>query len=131
MEMSVILHWYVSIQKMLIVLQSRLHSFNLVENAFYEIQAIGVRNNPSLGILIEGEVTAPPCSDPETVKQFKIEPICDLIKTVSRQKEAFLKLMKFTKQSPVFMEEDDEYNSVFSNMVSAKFGYSLKKNIEV
>ena len=84
-------------------------------------------------MLFKGEVTAPPCSDPETVKKFKIDQICNFIKNVSSQKEAFLKLMKYTKQSPVFMEEDDEYHSVFSivNLVSKKYGYSVKKETKV
>ena len=93
-------------------------------------QAIAVRRNPSKGILIEGEVTAPPCSDPETVNNFKIEAICDFLNNVSRNNEAFLKLMKFTKQSPVFVEEYDEYFSIYSK-VRNKFGFSLKKKIEV
>ena len=81
--------------------------------------------------MVEGYVTDQPCSNIDVIHQFKIDPICDFIKTVSHNKEAFLKLMKFTKQSPVFLEEDDEYNSVFSDVVNAKFGYSLKKTIEV
>ena len=81
--------------------------------------------------MIEGVVTGPPCSVPETVQTFKIGQLCDFIKNVSANKEGFLKLMKFTKQSPVYMEEDEEYNSELSSGVAQKYGYIMKKNIEV
>ena len=106
-------------------------AFHFVDRDIVMKEANDVRKNQSLGILIEGEVIAPPCTDPTTVKKFKIDPICDFLKNVSHNKEAFLKLMIFTKQSPVILEEDDEYYSVFSNVDSCKFGHSLKKNIKV
>ena len=98
----------------------------------FENYASAIRKNPEkgIGMLIEGEVTAPPCSVPENVKKFKIGPICSMFKNINGNTDAFLKLMKFTKQSPVFMEEENEYKSIFSSAVS-KYGYILKKNKEV
>ena len=87
----------------------------------------GIRNNPGKGQVIEGEVTSPPCENPKIVKEFKINQICDFIVSVSSNHEAFLKLMKFSKQSPVFLEETDEYSSIFS-AINASFGYTLKRS---
>ena len=45
-------------------------------------------------------------------------------------KTPFLKLMKFSKQNPVYIEDVEEYNSIFSeaNITVSKFGYNLIKN---
>ena len=42
------------------------------------------------------------------------------------EKEPFLKLMKFSKQSPVYLEDQDEYTTL-----SAKYGHTLKNNSKV
>ena len=80
-----------------------------------------IRGNSTMGTFIEGEPSTPPCTSVEIIKQFKIAPICNFIANISMNKEAFLRLMKFTKQSPVFMEYQDKYSSI-----STKNGYILK-----
>ena len=106
------------------------HLFDI--NNGYDIGYVkGIRKNPNVGMLIEGEVSGPPCTVPATVEKFRLDPICNFVKNVSSNKEAFLRLMKFTKQSPVFLEEDDEYKSVFTSVDIKKFGYTLKRNKEV
>ena len=87
-----------------------------------------IRKNSELGVLVEGNSTSPPCTDKKTIEKFELSPICDFLKTFKDKKNAFLKMMKFTKQSPVFIEDDDEYLSVFSNDSISAFGYTWKEN---
>ena len=82
-----------------------------------------IRGNSTMGTFIDEESTKPPCTSLEIIEQFKITPICNFIANISMNKVAFLKLMKFTKQSPVFMEYQDDYPSI-----STKNGY-IYKNI--
>ena len=86
-----------------------------------------IRKNPSVGKLIETDLTGPPCLLKETTKKFQIEPICNILKNVSRNdnRNAFLKLMKFTKQSPVYQEDDEEYKSIYKREELAEFGFYL------
>ena len=104
--------------------------FQIVDNSFLERYAENIREHPNRGILLEGEAKGPPCNNPKTVEEFKINSICNFLKNVSSNKDAFLKLMKFTKQSPVFLDDDDEYLSVFASLFGSSFGhgYTFKKN---
>ena len=85
-----------------------------------------LRNNPQLGILIEADSTSPPCANTKTVQKLKIESICNFVKNVSRSKRAFLNLMKYTKQSPVYLEHHNDISSI-----PLKYGYTLKNRSEV
>ena len=87
-----------------------------------------IRTNPEIGKIVEGEVSAPPCSKNETIKKLKLDKICSFIKNISENKEAFLKLMKFSKQSPVYLEKDEEYTSIFRNESIAEFGFTSIDN---
>ena len=77
-------------------------------------------------MIFDLESSSPPCKNALTMKKYKIESICDLIKVVSHMKQPFLKLMKFSKQSPVYLEDQDEYTTL-----SAKYGHTLKNNSKV
>ena len=85
-----------------------------------------LRNNPQLGKLIEADSTSPPCANTKTVQKLKIESICNFVKNVSRSKRAFLNLMKYTKQSPVYLEHHNDISSI-----PLKYGYTLKNRSEV
>ena len=88
-----------------------------------------LRKNPTSGRLVEGSINGPPCMNEGIIKKFKIDPICKMQKSVSDQKEAFLKLMKFTKQSPTFQETDEESASIFKSVdESLLYGFILKKD---
>ena len=82
-------------------------------------------SNVQKGKIVEGKVSAPPCTNDDTVKQWKLGNICNFIKNISENKEAFLKLMKFSKQSPVYLESDEEYDSIFKEESITGFGFSL------
>ena len=84
-----------------------------------------IKKNSSIGKVIEIEATAPPCQDEATVEKYRIESICNFLRNISSNKEAFLKLMKFTKQSPTYIEDHDEYDN-FINL--EKYGYFSKNN---
>ena len=104
--------------------------FILVYTERQENLAMAARRNPKLGMLVEGVVSGPPCKDPQNVEKFKINLICKFLQniSVSENNEAFLNLMKFTKQSPVSSGEDDEHMSVFFPIKDSLHGYSLKGN---
>ena len=89
-----------------------------------------IRKHPDQGKLIEGELNDPPCSNDYIVRKFKIDKICNLQDEMAKNKRAFAILMKYTKQSPVYMEDEKEYNQVFSgaNRTLASYGYTFKKN---
>ena len=69
----------------------------------------------------------PPCTNNDNTEKYKIGSICKFIRSIARNKEAFLKLMKFSKQSPVFQEDDIEHLSMFPNQLDDKFGFTLKR----
>ena len=86
-----------------------------------------IRKYPERGMLLEGSIVSPPCANKETVRKFKIEKICSIISNISNNVRPFLKLMKFTKQSPIFLEGENEYASIFSNTTSYPKGFISKK----
>ena len=97
----------------------------LMENSVYPIL-----NNPTLGKVIEDEISVPPCSNEAIVEKFEIKEVCEFQKQLSNSKEGFLKLMKFTKQSPVYMEDEEEYRTIFENANKTlhTFGYAWRKD---
>ena len=76
------------------------------------------RQNPSKGIIIEANITKPPCMDPDLVVKMNITPICDLLDDVTLNKRAFYKLLKYSKQSPTVVEEKEEYDILFQSVNS-------------
>ena len=105
--------------------KSQIDKYYLAESIEQHLVADGIRNKNLPGKIIEGEALSPPCRNLETIKQFNINPICDFIQNISDNKEAFLKLMKFTKQSPVYQEDDEEYKSIYKREELAEFGFYL------
>ena len=77
---------------------------------------------------MESKVSCPPCTSKDIVHDLKLEPICDFLKLISNSKESFLKLMKFTKQSPTYTEDDEEHNSIFKRDSIALFGFNSTSN---
>ena len=57
--------------------------------------------------------TQPPCRDEKITEKLNITKICNFTKVVTKNKIAFLKLMKFKKQFPTKYENENEYNSIF------------------
>ena len=125
--------WYTYINRQNFTLFCRIYNncdeeilkFILAEENWHFKVIEEIRKSPEMGKLIEAESTSPPCTNEQTVKELKIEPICNLLKNVSTSKRAFLKLMKYTKQSPVFLEDQDDFDSI------STYGYTLKNNTRV
>ena len=63
---------------------------------------------------------------------MKIGPICDLLKSVTQDKSSFLKLMKYSKQSPTIYEDEEEYNTIFENLNSTllKHDFIFRSNTD-
>ena len=76
------------------------------------------RAQPSRGVIIEAKITKPPCLDPDIAKKMNITQICDLLHDVTNEKQAFFKLLKYSKQSPTVVEEKEEYDFFFQSMNS-------------
>ena len=90
--------------------------------ALYENGIVNqIRENPNNGMLVEGDSITPPCSNYSTIKKFEIHVICNFLNDISKDKVSFLKLMKYSKQGPVFTEEDME------SLNFTTFGYTKKK----
>ena len=88
----------------------------------------GIKNNPKKGQVFEGNVTSPPCRNKDVIDFYKFGNICNFLTSISQENAlVFLKLMKFTKQSPVCFEDEEEYKSIFSEQSTSNFEYTLKK----
>ena len=92
--------------------------FSIATNSEDFKQMQSIQKNPGKGKIIEVSAQEPPCTCHQKVESFKIDRICNFIKNVSHNKLPFLKLMKFSKQSPVSLEEDNEHYSVFTTEAS-------------
>ena len=93
--------------------------YTLLTNKYdnkYHYYVSEIKRNPDIGKLVEGFVIDIPCSNKEVIKKFKIEPICSFHQKIIDNKKSFLKLMKFTKQCPVYAETEEEYLSLFKNL---------------
>ena len=75
------------------------------------------------GMFFEFEQTDPPCTS-NNLNKFKIEPICTLLDSILYNKENFLRLMKYVKQSPIYLGEHELF-------LSPTNGYILKKRYMV
>ena len=95
---------------------------------FLEVELL--RNNTKDGVLMEGELKGNPCLDSKIIRTFKIKDICDMLKLMSLNSNQFLKMMKYVIQSPVFIEEEEEYLSIFKNANStlSERGFFFKEN---
>ena len=56
--------------------------------------------------------------DPDLVMKMNITPICDLLDDVTLNKQAFYKLVKYSKQSPTVVEKNEEYDMLFQSVNS-------------
>ena len=65
--------------------------------------------------LFEGYLNGHPCLNTKIIDTFQIKKICQLIKSISKNSDNFLKMMKYVIQSPVYIEEDKEYLSIFKH----------------
>ena len=76
----------------------------------------------------QADLLLPPCHDMSLAEQFKFSSICEFLRNISSNKAALLKLMKFTKQSPVFNVSEQEENDIFGDIerVSSQYGYFPK-----
>ena len=94
---------------------------------------LGIKKNSSSGFILEAELFGPPCSDEEIIGTFKIATICNFLKTVTKNPLPLLGMLKYNLQSPVFVEEDNEYNSIFAkkNDSLRKFGYFSQNGMQV
>ena len=100
-------------------------SFLTVESIGDKQIAKAIKKDPSIGKIIDGVVHEPPCRNKVVVQKFKIQNICDLQIKISKNKEAFLNLMAFTKQIPTFIATETSNQSKQS---LEKFGYTFKEN---
>ena len=92
----------------------------------YDVKYDRISKHPKDFIFLHGNSTSPPCSNSKIIEKFKIKSICIFLANISEKKESFLKLMKYTKQSPVYLEDSEEYY-----MISSKYGYYLRKDGKV
>ena len=72
--------------------------------------------------IIEGDTTSVPCSNFEIVNKFKIKPICEFLANISKDKGSFLKVMKFTKQSPHYLAHAENYSH------TSNYGFHLNND---
>ena len=70
----------------------------------------------------------PPCRDLKQAEEFGFEQMCGFLQNISSNKQSFLHLMKFTKQSPVYIEEDQLFKPLQEK--AANYGYFYKENRE-
>ncbi len=85
-----------------------------------------VKKNKTKGIMLEGDILSPPCMDEKIIKTFKLENVCKFLKNISTKPLPLLGILKYSKQSPVFVENDNEFDFLFDgkNHSLKKFGYS-------
>ena len=90
------------------------------------------KDNPK-GIILEGEIFGPPCGDDKLVKTFKLENLCDFMKAISKKPLPILSMLKYSKQSPVYIETKEEYSSTFGRINESlrNFGYCYENKIQV
>ena len=67
---------------------------------------------------MEANIVKAPCLEQNLIDLLKIGEICDLSNTFSNNKNTFLKIMKYTKQSPTIYEDKEEYDLIFPNVYS-------------
>ena len=67
---------------------------------------------------MEANIMKAPCLEQNLIDLLKIGEICDLSNTFSNNKNTFLKIMKYTKQSPTIYEDKEEYDLIFPNVFS-------------
>ena len=92
-----------------------------------------IKKNNSKGILLEGEVFGPPCRDDKLIKTFKLKNLCDFMKAISKKPLPILSMLKYSKQSPVYVETKEEYSSIFGRINESlrNFGYPYENKIQV
>ena len=88
-----------------------------------------IMQNKTKGLFLEGDISSPPCMDDNIIKSFKLENVCNFNKNISDSPLPLLGMLKYNKQSPVFLENDNEYDFIFASKNSSleKFGYSSEQ----
>jgi len=73
----------------------------------------------------QADIPTAPCQNVTLARIFNFEKVCQFLRNISSSKEAILKLLKFSKQSPVYQVSDEEQEDTFGNLdaVSAQYGY--------
>ena len=91
-----------------------------------------LRKNLTKGYLIEGTIHSSPCSDNKTVDHFRIRAMCKFLPIFPKNLDPFLKLMKYSIQSPVFLETEEEHLATFENAneTFVRYGFTLRKNMQ-
>ena len=57
-----------------------------------------------------------PCQDEHSARELEFGPMCDFVRNVSSNMEPALKLLKYSKQSPTFLESEREDSKVFGSI---------------
>ena len=89
-----------------------------------------LRKNVTKGYLMEGTIHSSPCRDNKTVDHFRIREMCNFLTLFPRNLIPFLKLMKYSIQSPVFLETQEEHLATFENAneTYVRYGFMARKN---
>ena len=77
----------------------------------------------------EENLLGPPCNNDEIIQAYKLKRLCNLMKNFSDNPLALLGMLKYSLQSPVFLEGELENNLLFvtKNASLSKFGYSATR----
>ena len=105
------------------------HLNNNKAGSTYSINSI--RKNNSRGILLEGKIYGPPCEDMSLIEIFKLENLCNFNKENSIKPWPLLGMLKYSLQSPIFIEQEGEYQQIFArkNESFRKFGYFSQSEV--
>ena len=98
--------------------------FILAQTVWHQEIVEKIRNDPKKGLVIEDSAINAPCTNSGVADKLKIKQICEILSKILDQdnKAAFIKLLKFTKQSAVYLDDhDDGYSSI-----PTKYSYTLK-----
>ena len=68
-----------------------------------------IRKNNSRGIIFEGKIQGPPCVGENLIEVFGLKKLCNFTKAISKDPLLLLWMLKYNKQSPIFLEKEDEY----------------------
>ena len=79
--------------------------------------------------ILRENLLCPPCNDDKIIQAYNLKRLCNFMKNFSDNPLALLGMLKYSLQSPVFLEGELEYNSLFvtKNASLSKFGYSATR----
>ena len=58
-----------------------------------------IKKDNSKGIILEGEIFAPPCRDVQQVKTFKLKNLCDFMKAILKKPLPILSMLKYSNRA--------------------------------